>query len=450
MHRLFVDVLDAAIAWRTGRGYRRHLARFREMDTWSRDRLEAWRRERLARLIHHAYEHVPFWRAALDELGAEPGDLSLPEHMRLLPVMTKQVIRDRAEELVSDVGGEGRVADRATGGSTGRNVWFKVDLGTQDRRRAAGRLTERWDRVVPGTRLATLWGSSLETSPSRGAQLYDRLANRLFLSAYGVDDRDLEEYFRQLERFRPEVVSSYPSILRHVVRRMGRERCRRLGVRLVYCSSEALFPAVREEIEDAFGAAVRNRYASREFGMIASDCPEGTGLHLMDMRLWVEPRERAHGDAPRELLVTDLDNLAMPFIRYNIEDLGVLAGEPCPCGRPWGRLATVEGRSLDVVVTPDGRAFGGTFFTIVLRPFDRSIEQFQVVQDRPDHLRIKIVPGPGYDADRRARVLETLDEQLAPLAIELVEVEEIPPLASGKRRFVVSELEPARPEVAGR
>ncbi len=446
MGRLLADLLDRVIERRTGRRYRAYLAEFREMERWSREKLDAWRWERLRALLDHAWRTVPYWKEVFDRLGARPEDFRSLDHLRLLPPMTKQLIEERGDDLVSTAPSRGPVSLKSTGGSTGRNTWFRIDRETHDRRRAAGRLTEEWDGVFPGTRTAILWGASLETSPSRAARLYDRLTGRFFFSAYGIDEDDIRRWFDRLERFRPEVISSYPSILLHAARLAGKERCRRLGVRLIYTSAEALYPPVREELEDLFGAPVRNRYASREFGVIASDCPAGEGLHVMDMRLIVEVGESPLLEGPGELLVTDLDNWPMPFIRYRIEDVGVPLDGPCPCGRPWGRLASVEGRSLDVIVTPEGKAFGGTFFTIVFRPFDRAIRQFQVVQDRPDRIRVKLVPGETWSPDRKVEILSVLREKLGSrMILDVEEVPEIPPLPSGKRRFVVSEIDPSRP-----
>lgn len=434
-----VGALDRAIAWRGGRRYPHYLTRYRAMRGWPRERLLEWQFEKLQRLVRHAYERVPYWRGVMDALGARPQDFRSLADLRRLPYLDKSIISERGAELVASAGARGRTRERSTGGSTGRNIYFVLDRETQDWRRAAGRLTEEWDAVVPGTRTATIWGSSLETAPSRGSRLYDALANRLFLSAYGVGDAELQEYWRRLESFRPEVISSYPSILLHVARRMGRERCKALGARIVYCSSEALYPPVRDELEAYFGAAIRNRYASREFGMIASDAPDGEGLSLMEMRLVVEPLDPDHLGRATELVITDLDNHAMPFIRYRIEDLAVFAPPRADDPWPFARLERVEGRSLDVIVTPDGRAFGGTFFTLVLRPLDRAIDHFQVVQDAFDHLTIKLVPGPSYDTSARDRVLASLRTQMGTaMRVEVQEVAEIPTLASGKRRFVVS------------
>ncbi|RMG46673.1 MAG: phenylacetate--CoA ligase family protein [Acidobacteria bacterium] len=435
-----VGAIDRVAALATGRRYPSYFRRFRRMEGWTRERLEAWRWRRLRALLEHAYETTPFWREQFDRLGAKPADLAAPAGFRSIPPLDKATINARRDDLTSRRPGRG-VRERSTGGSTGHNVWFRLDRETQDRRRAAGRLTEEWDGVRPGTRIAFLWGAALDAEPSVASRVADLLSNRLFLSVYGVGEERLAEHWRRLERFRPEVITSYPSILHHLARRMGREACRRLGVRLIYSSAEVLQDPVRADLEDLFGAAVRDRYASREFGMIAAECPEGGGLHVMDMRLYLELEPGPAPGEPSPILVTDLDNRTMPMIRYRIDDLALPAPGPCACGRPFGLLSRIEGRALDVVVTPDGRAFGGTFFTLQLRPFDRTIERFQVVQDRPDHLVVRVVPGPGYGPAVRQRVLDTLAGALGrTVSVELLEVPEIPPSPSGKHRFVISQV----------
>jgi phenylacetate-CoA ligase len=437
--------VDRAVAWRSKRHFPQYLAEFRAMERWDPERLQAWRFKRMQSLIEHAYKTVPYWTEQLDRLSAKPEDFTAPEHVRLLPALTKDLINQQGDALLSRESARGRISFNSTGGSTGKNVWFLLDTETQDRRRAAGRLTEEWDGIEPGTRMATLWGASLDAKPSRAARWYDKLTNKLFLSAYGVGLDKVGEYYAALARFKPAAISAYPSLLLHFARQVGKSRCRALGFRVIYTSAEALYEPVREELQEYFGAAVRNRYASREFGMIASDCPQGGGLHLMDMRLWVETIPPHSIETPGELVISDLDNYPMPMIRYRIEDTGRFSVGPCACGRSWTKLTAVDGRVLDVIVTPDGRAFGGTFFTLTLRPFDRSVAQFQVIQERVDHLTVKIVPGQSWDLRKRAEILETLNRQLGGgLQIDLIEVGEISPLTSGKRRFVVSQIDPAQ------
>ena len=96
---------------------------------------------------------------------------------------------------------------------------------------------------------------------------------------------------------------------------------------------------------------------------------------------------------------------------------------------------------MDVVVTPDGRAFGGTFFPKALRPSNRSIQHFQVVQDHVDHVSIKVVTGPEFSDASRNEVLDRLRRHLGPdMQIDLEVVDSIPVLPSGKHSFIVSKI----------
>ena len=427
---------DRVVAVGSRRRYPERLRVFREMQFWSPDRLHEWRWDRIRELLEVAYRDVPFWRRRMDALGASPTELASPAAFSQLPPLTKNDINGEGEALVS-TRGSARVRRRSTGGSTGRNIRFVLDMETSDSRRAAARLTDEWEGVRPGTRILTFWGSSLETRPSLPSRVFDRLTNRRFVSAYGVGAREVREFEQTLREFRPEVILSYPSILLDTARRVGKRACRGANVRVVFTSAEELHEPDRAELQDLFGATVRNRYACREFGMIAAECPSGAGLHVSDMRVHTEFGGATSGGA-RELFITDLDNRTMPFLRYAIQDSAVSLDEPCSCGRSLGRFASIGGRVLDVITTPDGRSFGGTFFTLVLRPDDGSILQFQVVQDRPDHLDIRLVPGPGFGADTRSRITQRILKELGPsMGFDLREEREIAPLPSGKHRFVV-------------
>jgi phenylacetate-CoA ligase len=427
-----VRALDHGIAVATGRRYPAYAREIHAMERWPRPELEAWQRRKLAALLDHARARVPYWRKTLRASGEE---LAHPERFCEIPFLTKELIQQEGDALVDTGPSRGRVTRSSTGGSTGRNIWFLLDMETNDRRRAAALLTDTWEDVRPGTRTVTLWGSPLDAHPSRLSRTYDALANRLLLSAYRLDEAAVESHCQRLRAFRPEIVISYPSILAHFARRMGKDRCRALALRRIFTSAEALFPSIRLELEDLFGCPVRNRYASREFGMIAAQCPVGERLHVMDPRFLIE--SVSQDGAPPELVVTDLDNRLQPFIRYRIQDAARVVPDPCPCGRPFTLLESVEGRSLDVIATPSGRAFGGTFFTLVLRPSDRAVEQFQVVQEAADRVRVLVVKGPGWTDARGAEIQATLERELQGMTCRIESVQQIPELSSGKRRFVV-------------
>jgi phenylacetate-CoA ligase len=144
---------------------------------------------------------------------------------------------------------------------------------------------------------------------------------------------------------------------------------------------------------------------------------------------------------PGRVLVTDLHNFGMPFIRYENGDVAVIDPEPCGCGRGLPLLKYVEGRVEDVVHLPDGRRLTGLYFVHIFKDFEL-IRYYKVTQNRRDMLRIQIVPRRADAAGLIEAVKAALGAQLGPLVELHVElVEDIPLTGAGKRRVVESRLD---------
>jgi len=143
------------------------------------------------------------------------------------------------------------------------------------------------------------------------------------------------------------------------------------------------------------------------------------------------------------VVVTQLDNAAMPLVRYEVGDVAVAAPADarCPCGRTLPLLERVEGRLADLVATPDGAYLVPHFFVVLFKNLHQ-VHRYQVVQDRPDALRFRLVAKPGAD---RPGIEAAVSRQLAAatrrtLQSEFEWVEEIPLAGAGKRRLVISRL----------
>jgi phenylacetate-CoA ligase len=203
------------------------------------------------------------------------------------------------------------------------------------------------------------------------------------------------------------------------------------ALRGVIAAAEPLFSAGRAQISAGFGAPVFNTYGSREFMSIAGECERQDGLHINTENLLVET---AHHDSPSEIYVTDLHNYGMPFLRYQIGDVGSLDSSPCECGRGLPRLTSIDGRILEALRTADGRVVPGEFFPHLLKDVPE-IREYQVVQQAID--RLEIVAVISTQLSQRSRDLLTgeirkvfggqMDWSIRP-------VKEIPRLSSGKRR----------------
>jgi phenylacetate-CoA ligase len=149
-----------------------------------------------------------------------------------------------------------------------------------------------------------------------------------------------------------------------------------------------------------------------------------------------------------EIIQTSLFNYAMPFIRYEVGDVGVPSDDECSCGRRLPLIKTVEGRTDSLVVLPDGRILSPRTLTVAVNMFDQyeSIEQFRIVQKELNLLEI-LVETSNAAIDKRAmetslvaHINRTLHLDEAKMTLRAKVVDNIPPGKSGKSMIVASEL----------
>src|SRR6266851_6063184 len=110
------------------------------------------------------------------------------------------------------------------------------------------------------------------------------------------------------------------------------------SLRAVSTTAEQLFPEHRPLFRDVFGCEAFEQYGDGEVEAIAMECAMHEGLHVSEERVILEL------DADRNVIVTDLENLAFPFIRYRNGDQATPAGRLCRCGRATQLLAGILGR----------------------------------------------------------------------------------------------------------
>ena len=136
-----------------------------------------------------------------------------------------------------------------------------------------------------------------------------------------------------------------------------------------------------------------------------------------------------------DILCTTLSNYAMPLIRYRVGDIGVLSKEPCDCGSNLQTLTRIEGRTDDVILTPDGRKIGRIdhIFKGV-----KGIKECQVIQNDFSYFTLNIVPGNDFTKDDIILVQENLKERVGiDIVININYLSKIPRTARGKFKGVI-------------
>jgi phenylacetate-CoA ligase len=131
----------------------------------------------------------------------------------------------------------------------------------------------------------------------------------------------------------------------------------------------------------------------------------------------------------------------MPFIRYDTGDLGYNIDDVCGCGRGYKLLKELVGRSVDVLVTPEGKNVHGWFFLYIFWEYCKGINEYQVVQEKLDKIVIKIVPEEGFDEKQLDKIREIIKKRSEGWNIEFKFVDAIERTGAGKYKFIINELE---------
>lgn len=434
--------------WRAGdAGQLRWLREFERTQYFSKDQLTALSRERLQRLLKHAYERCEFYRERMNRIGLRPEDVRDVADLRVLPPLEKKDLQNDGERMIAAGWPREDLLPNQTGGSTGTPVKYFASNDRRRSRAAALIRHNRWAGWDVGDRVAVLWGASRD-APRQDwrARLRRRVLRQpLWLDTAHVTEQRLVEFHQELLRYRPRIIQAYARSALLVAQFLEARGWKPWRPHSIVTSAEVLEPHERAQIERVFGCPVFNRYGCREVSVIASECEAHEGMHVMAEGLHVEI---VVGDRPARpgemgsILVTDLLNYAMPMIRYRIGDLGSWETGDCACGRHLPRLRRVHGRVTDFLVGADGRLVSGVFLATYVVAHRPSLGQVQIVQERAGEVTYRVRPGACFDASEDFAYLERTTRHYLgdEIRVRWQLVEELPAEASGKYLFSRSQV----------
>lgn len=443
--RLVSGFLFPMHEWFKGHETTRLLKQMEESQWWNPDQLRDIQLQRLRMLLAHAFKNVPYYRSLfLEKMSFEPGDLEYLSDLSVLPLLDKNTIRIKQDELRSVEATQ--LSRFNTGGSTGEPLIFYISRERISHDVAAKWRATRWWGVDIGDPEVVIWGSPIELkAQDRLRAVRDRIFRTQLLPAFSMAESELMRFVISIRRVRPAMLFGYPSAL-SLIARFARDNGHRLddlGIKVVFVTSETLYPDQRQDMEEIFGCRVANGYGGRDSGFIAHECPHGR-LHQTAEDIIVETVDE-YGNpvpigVPGEIVVTHLATKAYPFIRYRTGDIGVLSDECCPCGRSLPVLKELKGRTTDFLRAKDGTLMHGLALIYVLREM-QGVKAFKIIQESLDLTRVLIVFDGDSVADVSGAIEEGFRKRLGSDVVVKVEfVSEIPPEKSGKYRYVISKI----------
>jgi phenylacetate-CoA ligase len=435
------------VAWFQAGNVARHLKESQFTQFSSETARTAHHLERINFILSQAKINCAFYSRHYE--GIDPPLASLSE-FRNIPLVLKGHIQKDGPRFRSSAS-LGRLVTKTSGGSTGQPVEIFKTRDAWAKELAVAWRGFEWAGVGIGDRQARFWGVPLINKDRVRSKLVDIACNRIRLSAFEFTEENLHHYFKQVNEFRPEYFYGYVSMLTEFAAFVdSHDLTLEHPLKCIISTSEVLTRHARELLERVFSTRVFNEYGCGELGTIAHECEYGQ-LHLNEENLFVEILDGAKtcpDGISGEIVVTELNNLAMPLIRYRTGDFGVLSDKPCSCGRTLKVLKSVQGRAYDMIKTGDGRIFHGEIMMYIFEDIRRSgvgIKQFQVEQVDLENILVRIVPGLDFQDSTKETIQTQIRQNIDPaIRVRFQMVKEIPREKSGKLRLIIGLDAPRR------
>ena len=361
-----------------------------------------------------------------------------------LPVLTREILRQHFDAL--RVRGDVAVETGATGGTTGNPIKVVRDRTGSVWQRGCYWRGFGWGGLHLGEPFVQLFGGTLGVAPTRRLnRAKSWFSGKHFLPAFELAPQNSGQYLDAIRASGARFLVGYTSAI-YLLASYAERSGARMKLDAVFPTAEPLPDNWRATISRAFGAQVLPYYGCGEVQSLGYSCPAADVpvYHTCDEHSVIEVEVQGRGAAlvgEGPFLVSDLDNHALPMLRYRNGDAGAVAPPGCRCGRTLGRITRLDGRVNDVLYTTRGDAISGAIGPHAFKMVD-GVEQFQIVQRRPGQIAIHIVRLPGYvKGSEEPKIDRIFRQHLGHDAeIEIRYVEAIPRTPAGKARFIINEV----------
>jgi phenylacetate-CoA ligase len=265
----------------------------------------------------------------------------------------------------------------------------------------------------------------------------------LFIPAYELRIDSASSYIARIRRSRCRFIIGYPSTIYRLAV-LSRELGQEIEFAVAFPTAELLLPEWEEAIRERFKCSVYPYYGCGEVNALGFSAPETSGYlipeeHALLEIIQADGATKLYGDG--RFLVTDLDNYAMPIIRYANGDAGAIC---CSNGGfPFSRIEKLDGRSNSLLMTENGDLISGIIGVSVFR-FTSSVKSYRIIQEEPLRILIKVVPKADDISEHDQRQIFTLFKKYLGNRME-ISIEKVPSLPippSGKSVFVINHCLP--------
>ena len=354
----------------------------------------------------------------------------------------KTIINENSARLISKLSCGISLHKVTTSGSTGAPLSIWQDRGKRLRHTAENIYFSELAGSQLGSRLYYLrvWNAM-----NRKTRVKSCMQNVVMVDADNLCVEGLESFLETLSKdTSTKSLLAFSSTLEalSLVVKDWKQKCP-VGLKSVISISETLPEGARIILEKGFNCPVISRYSNMENGFLAQQCGDKSGEYHINTASFIiellhpENNELVKPGELGRIVVTDLFNYAMPIIRYDTGDMAVFSNSS-NCGKRGPVFTTVAGRRVDYIYDTQGHMLSPHVITNTMWKYSEVIKQFQFIQNGQNDYLMKLNCSRAT-FDKETELLTDIRNYTGLDAKILIEyIDEIPLLASGKRRKVVN------------
>jgi phenylacetate-CoA ligase len=376
----------------------------RERETMSAGAREGYQTRWLSALLALAWEKAPGVRRRLEQAKLTPRDIRSTEDLARLPVIRKSAMPDLQK------------ADPPFGGfcteplSRIRKIFVSPGPILEPMGPEIGGFHAETGLFAGGFRRGDIVLNTFAYALTPAAHELDEALNILGCTVVPTGVGQTEIQVTMARTVRATGYVGTPSFLLTILGKAKEMGVDRLPFQVAQVGAEPFTEAMRRELADTHGIMARQGFGTADVGMLAYECAEASGMHLIEDAISqvCDPttgEPLPHGQIGE--LVTTVNNRTYPMIRFSSGDLTVVTDEPCRCGRTSARMLGWRGRADEVTKVRGMFIHPRQVDEIVARV--KGIERAQVVVGREGHndtLTLRVQLAGGADAQAVRQTLE--------------------------------------------
>ncbi len=437
-------IVAPAWAWYEGSSYIKIAQQLEKEEHLSLEERRERQWELLKYVVRESYDNCEFYRKKFQAAGFHPRELKSWDDLNSIPILTKKEIREHGSEMISRKFRKEKLVPRKTSGSTGVSLHFFNDDKEFQFKRGVTLYRDQWSGWRLGDWQARVWGNPEYKKSWRGYLRNYLLERGIYLDTLKMDEKMMRDFARRILKLRPTLLFGHAHSLYLFAKYWEEVNLPEYTFKGIISTAMVLHAHERAKCEQVFHSKVYDRYGCEEVSLIASECEAHEGLHINTDSLIVEVIEdgkQVKEGKEGKVIVTDLRNTAMPFIRYQVGDMAIPSNKQCSCGRSYPLLTKIAGRIADYLITPDGQWVSGISLTENFATLIPGVEQVQIIQDMQDHLLLRIVPGADFGPQSRTEIQRLIKERFGEkMRYDIEQIDKIQPMASGKYRFAINKV----------